>query len=254
MLSDLTFRFDRSRDLHIHPFVPLDNSPMSLALVAKFPLHSLPDENILRICSQLRPKEFDRTSNEKEAEMLAALGKMQSGFLVQGPIALPSPTPDIDLLVSDEQSDTVVVAEMKWIRKTSRPLEFEDRDADVLKGIGQLEEIRHFLANNPDYLPSQRKLPKKINEYKKVFYLLVARDHWVWIEPREGLAIVEFTAFSSAINRSERLDVAIENLLTYDWLPVEGHDFSVQFDQATAGGVAIQSEVFYAISETKPGN
>ena len=38
-------------------------------------------------------------------------------------------------------------------------------------------------------------------------------------------------------------------LLGYEWLPVEGRDFRVQFDRAIANGAAIESEVFYPSEE-----
>jgi hypothetical protein len=98
VIGDLTFDSARSVDLHIHPFVPLDSSMMSLALAPQFPLHSRPDENILRVCSMLRRDVFDATSLEKEPEMLAALRKTCSQYSLVGPISLPKPLPDIDLL------------------------------------------------------------------------------------------------------------------------------------------------------------
>jgi len=39
-----------------------------------------------------------------------------------------------------------------------RPAEIPDRDADVLKGVGQLEEIQQFLARNPAYLHTRGRL------------------------------------------------------------------------------------------------
>jgi len=246
IMRDLTFDFARSLDLHVHPFLPLDHSTMRVALAPQFPLHSLPDENILRVCSNVRPSSFDATSIEKEPEMIAALQEVISTFQLQGPVPLPNPIPDIDFIVSDELSSTVVFAETKWVRKTSRPVEFQDRDAEVRKGISQLEKIREFLACNPGHLRSQGKLPRKVSEYERVYYLVVARDHWLWVEPTEDSAIVEFDAFSTALGRSGSLRAAVEDLLKYDWLPVEGRDFSVQFDRAMTNGVAIEFEAFYA--------
>jgi hypothetical protein len=63
---------------------------------------------------------------------------------MQGPIVLPNPTPDIDLVLTDERSSTIVIAELKWIRKTVRSVELVSRDAEVLKGIGQIEKFENF--------------------------------------------------------------------------------------------------------------
>ncbi|MBI2187421.1 MAG: hypothetical protein HYU37_09955 [Acidobacteria bacterium] len=246
MLSDLTFSVKQSVDLHVYPFIPLNGMNEMLALAPPFPLHSRHDENILRVCSQRRQQIYDVTSLEKQSEMLAAARVAGRRYGADGPIQLPNPVPDIDLLAVDESSSTVVIAELKWIRKTVRALEIPDRDADVLKGIGQLEAIRAFLADNPDYLSSRGLLPRPINQFEHVHYLLVARDHWRWVEPHDGIAIVEFEPFARVLEQSNNLRDAAGELLTYDWLPVEGRDFNIQYDAATANGVRIESPVFYS--------
>ncbi len=247
MVHDLTFDFATSVDLHVHPIVPLDGSTMNLAIAPQFPLHSRPDENILRVCSLLRPSDFDVTSLRKETELRADLERLGSPYLLQGPIALPHPTPDIDLLLTDEESSTIAISELKWIRKTVRPVERLSRDAQVIKGVGQLEQIRDFLTRHPDYLHSLGKLQRAVSEYANVYYLLVARDHWIWVEPTKELAIAEFEAFSRALRRTEGLHFAISDLLKYDWLPKEGKNFRVQFDRATVNGVSLESEVYYPL-------
>jgi len=65
MVRDLTFELRRSLDLHVHPLCRSTLSMMTLAIAPQFPLHSRPDENILRVCSILRPAIFDPTSLEK---------------------------------------------------------------------------------------------------------------------------------------------------------------------------------------------
>ncbi len=247
VLRDLTFDSARSLDLHIHPFVPLGYPATHLAVAPQFPLHSRLDENILRVCSMVRRDVFDAASLEKEAEILAALRGVCARYSPQGPISLPKPNPDIDFLLSEESSSTVVIAEVKWIRKTGRPVEHMDRDADVLKGMKQLRQIRDFLNGNPTHLRAVGKLPKGLNEYKNIYYLLIARDHWLWIEPTNDTAIVEFDALSAAMSRCDGLQSTINNLLKYEWLPVEGRDFHVQYDRGIVNGVSLESEVFYSL-------
>ena len=249
MLSDLTFSVPRSVDLHVYPLVPLDGENETLALAPPFPLHGRHDENILRVCSQRRPLVYDVTSRAKEDEMLAEVRTAGRRYGTDGPFPLPAPTPDIDLIMADETHSTVIIAELKWIRKTVRPAEIRDRDADVMKGVGQLSSIQQYLAANPACLQAQGRLPRLVNQYDRVCYLLVARDHWRWKSP-DGIAIVEFDAFVRALARSGNLHDVVAGLLTYDWLPVEGRDFIVQYDNATANGVSIESQVFYS---TEPG-
>jgi hypothetical protein len=247
IIQDLTFDFSRSLDLHIHPFVPLDSSGGTLAVAPQFPLHSRPDENILRVCSMLRPSEFDVTSLGKETEFLSGIKTAFPQYSPQGPVSLPKPNPDIDLIMSDEASSTIIIAELKWIRKTVRPLEISDRDSDVLKGIRQLKQIREFLLKYPTHLNALEVLPLPMDKYENVFYVLIARDHWLWIESSDDIAVVEFEPFTASLGRAENLRSAMIALLSYRWLPVEGRDFTVQYDRVTANGVSVESEVFYSL-------
>ena len=247
MIDDLTFRFDRSVDLKVHPFVPVDRDSSTLAVAPPFPLSSRHDENAMRVLSQVRRKRFDDTSGTKEEEILAALARVAGGrHSLQGPISLPSPVPDIDLLIVDESVSALAIIELKWIRKTLRTFEISDRDADVLKGFQQLDEVRTFLNDNPGYLAVAGRIARAVDHYESVFYLVVARDHWRWVDPGEGIAIVEYDAFVQALGRQTTIRDVVSELLRYEWLPVEGRDFTVRREEASVNGVTIESEIFYS--------
>jgi hypothetical protein len=158
---------------------------------------------------------------------------------------LPDENPDVDLIIADDTSSTVVLAELKWIRKPLRALEIPDRDADVMKGIDQLKLIRTFLRANPRHLREQGRLSRILTDYERVHYLLVARDHWRWVDPDDEIASVQFDAFARILARSSDLRAAMDELLRYDWLPIEGANFSVRFETSAANGISIESEVFY---------
>jgi len=119
---------------------------------------------------------------------------------------------------------------------------------DVLRGIGQLDQIRRFLADNPRHLNSYDKSVRKMNEYKNIYYLLVARDHWMWIDRNDGISIVAFDPFVASLGQNVNLHFAMSELLRYEWLPIEGRDFRVQYDSSRLNGVSIESETFYAVT------
>lgn len=245
MVSDLCFAPEHSVDLHVYPFVPLDKGSFRIALAAPFPLHSLPDENILLVCSLLRPDVFDAASLEKEKELIATLTGELSRYSPMGPISLPLATPDIDFMVADESDGTVAICELKWTRKPIRSGKIPYSDGEVTKGTGQLRQIRDYLQRFPEHLKRIGKLARPINEYRRVEYLLVARDHWPWIEPKDGVAIVEYGGFMKAMLKAQSLFEALDGLLGYGWLPEEGKDFSVVFERNIVNGVALESEVFF---------
>ena len=67
------------------------------------------------------------------------------------------------------------------------------------------------------------------------------------IDATDGIALVEFAAFTMALGAAGDLHSAVQQLLTYDWLPVEGRDFQVQYDGVIVNGVGQESEVFYSL-------
>lgn len=244
IIRDLSLASGKSQDLHVTPFVPL-GVDHGLAVAPQFPLHSQMEENVLRICSELRPAIYQAMSHEKECDMLTQLKGRLKHRDVQGPVSLPMPTPDIDLLIKDESASTLVLCELKWSRKSLSSKEIISRDAEVLKGVSQLDKIKKYLLSNPEHLARQRKL-KVFTQYRNVYYLVVPRDHWLWIEPTDDTAVIEFEAFAKVMGGDQDLLSAIRLLLTYEWLPVENRDFTVRYERATVNGVSMESQIFHA--------
>lgn len=197
MLADLTTDPARTFDLRVQPFVPLEETHQTLALAPPFPLHSRWDENILRTISHRRPEIHAIAANEKESEMRQALATSITRWRLQGPITLPASLPDIDLVIDDAASKTLLLCELKWVRKPLRPLERVDRDRELDHGIDQLTKITGFLAQQPDYL--RGRITSSLMAYEHVHFLLVARDHWPWREPRNDIAVVDYEPFRRLI-------------------------------------------------------
>ena len=250
MVDDLTLA-DRFWDLHVQPFIPVDEN--MLAVAPQFPLHSRADENILRVCGHRRRSYFDDASLLKEQEMLdGLLPQCPKRFSSSGLISLPDGLPDIDLLLVDEDSSTVLVAELKWLRKPFGWRERIERDEDFKKGLRQLSEIKAFLAQSPGFLSSGGKLKRRLDEYAQVAFVLVARDHFLLPDPTNFI-VVDYDVFKETISRSCSLSELISTLKKYDWLPVENTHFVVRFEPATANGVTVESEIFYRISDDGRG-
>ena len=246
LLKDLTFHSKRLPDLHVFPFVPLDEEKELLALVPQFILGSSPEDNILRVCSYLRENTFNLLSKDKEATMREDILEALKHFRCQHSIPLPDRSTEIDLLAEDLQSSTVVIAELKWYRKPSTYRERLRVDAEFEDGYKrQLATIQSYCQNHQDWLKHQGVLTRSLSEYENVFFLLIGRDHWSWFAPHDGAAVVEFEQFRLAAERNTSLNGAMRELLTYEWLPVDNVDFHVQLDRGIVEGVGVESEVYY---------
>jgi hypothetical protein len=226
----------------IHPFVPLDR--VMLAVAPQFPLASLADDNVVRAFSYTSPALFSAQNTQKEAAMRSRINEVALRYSMNYSIELPDGSTEIDLLLSDEASSTVVMAELKWIRKPNRTVERISRDKEVEKGISQLKLVRAYARGNPDFLKDRNKLARSLTDYANVYYLLVVRDHWFWVDPEDAVAIVDFDAFLPALKSSTNLQEMIARLLTYEWLPVEGRDFNVEYATASVYGMMLESPEF----------
>lgn len=246
VLQDLVKATTNPIDLHVHPFVPADETGRRLYLVPHFPLHARPDENALRVCSYVRPDLYDATSARKESETIQDLKSAPSGFKIHGPVSLAKGLPDIDLVVVDTVARVIANVELKWIRKAVRAVEHIAADQELRKGLAQLAKVRDFLSKNPDHLSLRGVATGSLETYD-VHYLLVARDHFKWIEPPEGLAVVAYDPFKLMLSDATDLKSGIAGLLKFHWLPVEGRNFRVQFTPFEANGVTIEAEVFYRV-------
>ena len=247
ILGDLVFNASRSVDLILQPFVPLDPVGYTLAVAPPFPLKARPDENILRVLSMTNSNQYDRTTLTKEDDLRKQVEDLCPQFSPRGPRSMPPPCPDIDIMLVDEASSTLVICEAKWIRKTLQSKEHLDRDKDVAKGFSQLGRIRDYLRSHPNHLKQLGFLGRSIDKYENLFYVVLARDHWLWREPADQVSILEFDAFVRILSKAENLRIGLDELLRYEWLPVEGRDFIVRMEHARVDGVVIESQVFYSL-------
>jgi hypothetical protein len=250
IIEDLTLR-DRFWNLHVHPFIQVDED--MLAVAPQFPLHSRIDENILRICGHRRRSYFDEASLLKEQEMIDNLLPIcPKQFTLDSHIPLPDGLPDIDFLLVDENFRTVLISELKWLRKPYGWLEKVERDEDFRKGLRQLSNIKSFLSQNSAFLLSRCKLKNRLDQYV-VTYALIARDHFLWPDSN-NVMVTDYEIIKESLLKGGNLMQIVEILRSYDWLPLENTHFEVRFDQAIANGVTIQSEVFYRIAPPEGRN
>jgi hypothetical protein len=242
MIADLSFGTIKALDIYISPFVPtIDGS--ALFLIPHFILNSRAEENILRVCSYARPQYYSVIANAKEAEMREDIKQaVPARYTVSGPLKLPDEAlPDLDIVLKDSADSCLLLGELKWLRKSTRVLEYLDREVELEEGFRQLRDIRTFLDAFPDFL-QKRGLSNRIND--PLTYAVIARDHISTIQMKDSF-LAEFDALVWALRESESLAEAVRKLQGYEWLPVEGRDFYVRFESSTLAGVAIETEGFH---------
>ena len=245
MISDLTLDAvsNPGATMCINPFVPLDG--FDLAVAPQLALASAVDVNIVRFFSYRYDAIFSAQNIDKEAAMRSRLKDAAPKFWVGNSIELPDKSGEIDVLLADEASSTVVFAELKWVRKPNRSVEQIARDEEIAKGVQQLQTIRDYARAHPAFLGGR--LPKILSSYVNVHFILIVWDHWHWVESGDGFAILHFEAVLPALKKSTNLQLTVLDLLKYEWLPVEDREFRVAYSRASANGAQIESFKFFPL-------
>jgi hypothetical protein len=247
IICDLTFGATAVQDLYVHPFIPLSEDAEELGVVPHFALNSRADENVIRVCSHVRPAIHGTVSRAKEDEMRVELfANSRMGLSLRGPRLLPSPLPDIDLIVEEISSSCVIIAELKWLRKTVRPTEHPAREKEFLEGVAQLDRIKGFLRENPCFLHDKGDISQDLRKVQNLCYLLIARDYFVWVDPALGYAVIDYEPFSAAMKMAAPLAQQVRDLLQFGWLPQEGVDFRSSYNRQVLAGVSVESQIIHA--------
>lgn len=250
MIKDLSLGTIKALDLLTHPFVSsLDRQ--TLYLIPHFVQIMKPEESILRICSSARPKCYKTIANAKEEEMRERLSQsIPSRYRVIGPRRLPdSKLPDIDILIKDSADSSILIGELKWIRQPIRAIDQIGKDAELEKGFSQLSDIREFLRQNPLYL-KECGIIERGERQPTLSYAVIARDHITNTIEKDDIWLAEYDALNWALHHSINLTDTIRRFRTYDWLPLEGRDFVVQFEAGSVAGVTMEAESFHRMQDT----
>ena len=177
--------------------------------------------------------------------MRRLLRSANPGYKIDFSIPLPDGSTEIDALIEDEATSTVVLAELKWLRKPYKPLERMEREKDLEKGITQLELIRAYDRAHPSFLLERGKLSRSLTGYNKVHHILLVRDYWHWVDPEDTIAVLDFDEFLAQFRESSSLLDLMTALLLYGWLPIEGQHFYVDYTPTSVNGAMIESALFH---------
>lgn len=251
ILDNIICRPSSVIDLHVTPFLALDDKAIWLALAAPLAISGRFDQNLLRICSADDPVRFNRITPKKEQRLRDELRveAARSDIDCLGPFSLPAPLPDVDVVLEDEKDDTLVISELKWIRQ---PVGWKSRsrsNEELRHGLEQLRQVREFLRRNPDNLLKRADgISKPISQYRKVYYTIFTRGHLIHVDPTDYESMIPLDALNHALRTKGRLGAAMIWLLSDDWLPREDVDFRILTSRFSHQGFTIEAPVWSPVA------
>jgi hypothetical protein len=244
MISDLTLKIDQSNcDVNVAPFLPLDDTPNWLCVVPGFLMIVNSEESILRNRTSYNKKFADEASLSKEDEARQELKKALPNLSIMGPFLLRKSMPDIDLVIEDSVSNSILIAELKWLQFPLLVRGREGRDEELKKGTRQIDFIRGFLSANPGYLVRNGGINKSLNDYAEVHYCVLCRDYIIHID---GARLYSYSALKAKLEDGATLSEAIDFMAKDEWLPAPPRDYTIDYQSYLCNGISITTKIFRA--------
>jgi hypothetical protein len=231
------------RNMTMYPFIPLDNSGALIAVMPGFAVASNSEENILRACAARNKSFSDVISTCKEDEAREELRSAIKGVRIRGPLKLEKGMPDVDLLIEEEETGHLIIAELKWLQIPMTFAARDERDRELAKGQRQIRFIQSFLKANPDHFLNKGKMERSLTSYKTITYCVLCRDYIANIGGE--IPLIPYEPFRDLLAVGETtLPDAYAYAVGSEWLPKLGIDFAFEMTERTCNGVKLGTKLF----------
>ena len=151
IISILVFDWKlKNNDVIYQPIIQLTST--QYALSPHLFLNSNPERNLISIIQKYQNKtEYSVLTNKRESLMAEQIvsGVNHSEWYIKESVNLPSTLPDIDLLLYDPESNSILLCELKWLNSPDSTSEVYARQDDIDKGVRQSEATLQYVKENP---------------------------------------------------------------------------------------------------------
>jgi hypothetical protein len=227
-------------DQALQPLVPLGSNLLGLGPLGW--LSSNADRNLLSLQARLDSRAMDRQSHLFErrmtSELLAELQRKWQRSAANLTLALRSSREELDILVCEPETKTVIVLELRWMLPPADPREVQARKSVCWQKVEQVRRKVTAVASSlkPAMLAA--------------FDLDIDADGWtvqgmVVVEgfggaksPDNGIPVVPDWVLKASIQASASLRQLAQWARSLDWLPMEGREFEFAQSKPRTEGVA----------------
>ena len=237
IIASLTFGVGTSTpDPALQPLVPIGEE--ELAIPGIFILSSNWPRNMLALHARVSPETFDANSAIFEKRMIAALeDRLPHHFERRANVRIPTSnaSEEIDLVLIDPQSCTILICELRWMIQPGDAREVLNRKRAVRQKVSQARRKLHRVrASMPD---ATRSLGLKSSLNWTIYGVVVIEGFGgASSEHPKEIPVVPVDIFVMMLCNVPRLDYAHAVLSSPLWLPQEGVDYEREYDTSTLCG------------------
>lgn len=141
--------YKKNVDVIWSPFIELNNR--LLAISPNLVLTSNPERNLISLINKVNSKAYSNLSVQKEKIMVDNIEEeicVYSNIIFRKNRPLPDRLPDMDIVIFDTESSSLLICEAKWLLETDSISEVCERDKDIQKGLRQAEDIQSYAEKN----------------------------------------------------------------------------------------------------------
>lgn len=228
----------RNPDPALQPLIGLGSNRFAIPCIHW--LSSNLERNILSLEARVRKKYFDSKSNVFEGQMLARLkeslmAKWENLRINTFPLGRSGE--EIDLLVADPGSRTLVCCEMRWMLQPGDPREVQDKTAACFEKVKQAaRKLDWAQANIENILDRSFGIALNAGQSWRVTALVVIETYAGVKSDVPHIPIVPASIFDHCMKIFERLDYMHEWLCSLGWLPQKDIHFAMDDNAYKLGG------------------
>ncbi len=240
-IKALTFGDHTKRpDPALQPLIPINEDLLLLGCLNI--ITSRQDRNLLALHARILSDSFNRQSSEFEVVMTKKLEDIakQRKLLYRCNIKIPGKKDagDLDFVIFDERSKTILICELRWLLKPGDPREIVNKAKACIEKISKIKRKTEAATIKAENL-IKINLEKNVDASEWSILGIIVVDGYSGVESsNSNFPIIPRQIFSTALRSFTRMDRLHAWAKSLSWLPTEGTHFAVtpltmKFDSTT---------------------
>jgi len=240
-------------DPTLQPFLPLDSHHLMIPCIHL--LSSNHERNLLSLHARVDKSSFDAQSDLFEKRMVLEIEAFVKDryplFRTQVYISQQAQSEEIDLVILDMSSSTILVGELRWMLPPGDFIEIYDRKNACVEKVKQLRRKLEVVNKNIDRVLSLFSVmdsQKRSQAWEVVGAVILQGYAGTTMQSEQEMPIVPQQVFEVGIRICNDLRVLHHWLSSQAWLPKEGPHFTSGRKELYFGDHGIQWPVIEVVS------